>query len=110
MQLVRINANLPWRVTQDPATQRWVAACDPLEMVVEGETYSSLMEDIGDVLNALFRDLLKDGELPEFLESHGWTPNRSLAGIDPRKPVKFDVPWQPVENHNWNGQSRAVNQ
>jgi predicted RNase H-like HicB family nuclease len=87
---IEIKANLQWEYFKAKGGN-WVAVCEPLKLTVQSETYTELMEDIGDTLDALFQDLLSSNELEKFLQDHGWT----LAGQIPARdePVRFDVPF-----------------
>jgi len=92
MILVRVNANIPWMVTQ--GTTDWVAICDPLKLTVQAETYSDLMESIGETLDAVLSDLLATNELDRFLSDHGWKLITPLP--EKRKNLRFDVPFIPA--------------
>ena len=91
--LLRIDANLQWKCLQGPGGN-WVAACEPLKLTVQAETWAELMEDIALTLDAMFRDLLITDELRRFLREHGWT----LIGTIPNRPeeARFDVPFFPA--------------
>ena len=93
MQLVRIEANVPWNIT--PAREgAWIGVCEPLKLTVQADTWAELMEDIGLTLDAIMRDLLKSNELPQFLRDRGW----QMVGAPPTKQedVRFDVPFFPA--------------
>ena len=93
MQLVRVQANVPWDIVQGK-TGAWIGICEPLKLTVQAETWANLMEDIGLTLNAILQDLLKSNELPQFLKDRGW----QLVGPMPSHPeeVHFDVPFFPA--------------
>jgi predicted RNase H-like HicB family nuclease len=95
--LVRIHANLGWKVLQGKGGN-WIGVCDPLKLTVQGETWADLMENIGHTLDAVLRDLLSSNELPRFLQDHGW---QVVGGKIPERPdhpddVRFDVPFIPA--------------
>ncbi len=84
---------LPWACIRAKGGN-WVAVCDPLGLTIQSDTWVNLMEDIAHALNALFVDLLRDGELDRFLRERGWR----LVGPIPSKPddAWFDVPFEPA--------------
>ena len=92
MNIIRIEtrAELPWAVIRAKGGN-WVAACDPLGLTVQSDTWAHLMEDIAQALNALFLDLLQEGELDRFLRDRGFQAISPL----PSKPddTWFDVPF-----------------
>jgi hypothetical protein len=89
VQVVQITANnLQWKYFRDE--DQWVATCDQLRLSAVGETWNELVESIVDMMNHLFADLYKTGELPRFLSERGWSSNVTLA---PGAQVRFDVPW-----------------
>ena len=69
----------------------WVAVCESLGLTIQSETWVHLMDDIAHALNALFTDLLQEGELDRFLRERGW----QIIGPSPSKPddTWFDVPF-----------------
>jgi hypothetical protein len=72
----------------------WVATCEPLALTIQSETWAMLMEDIAQTLNALFIDLLEDGELERFLSDRGF---RVVGALPPeREDLWFDVPFNPL--------------
>jgi hypothetical protein len=72
----------------------WVAICEPFALTIQSETWALLMEDFAQTLNALFIDLLEDGELERFLSDRGF----QILGPLPPKPddIWFDVPFNPT--------------
>jgi len=90
--IVRVKAHVPWQVR--PVGDMYIGVCEPLHLTVEGDTWSNLMESIGDTLDAVMGELMKSNELPQFLQSHGW----ALITPLPAKPqdVRFDVPFIPA--------------
>ena len=95
MTIVQVEGQvrLPWAVTRAKGGN-WVAVCQPLGLTIQSDTWAHLMEDIAQALNALFVDLIQEGELDRFLREHGWR----LVGPVPSKPDEawFDVPFEPT--------------
>ena len=104
--IIRVQANVPWQVR--PIGDLWLGVCEPLNLTVQGETWADLMESIGDTLDAVMGDLMKSNELPQFLQSHGWT----LATPLPAKAqdIRFDVPFIPAMMGASNGSPGIVHQ
>jgi hypothetical protein len=106
MKIVRLNINnLQWKLLRDVPSGNWVAVCDQLGITMGGETFTELQECIGEGLNALFLDLLRDNQMDEFFRERGW----SLVPLKPDdaegQDIKFDVPWfltQATENDSAN--------
>jgi hypothetical protein len=91
MTVVEIKANLVWRCVRGRGGN-WVAVCDPVALTVQSDTWAHLMEDIAETLNAMFTDLLRSGELEQFLRDRGW---RAAGPIPTRKrDIWFDVPFR----------------
>jgi predicted RNase H-like HicB family nuclease len=93
LTVVRIQANLQWRCFTGQGGH-WIGVCEPLKLTVQGDTWAELMEDIGNTLDAMLKDLLQSNELEKFLRDHNW----SLIGPIPVRPkaVRFDVPFIPA--------------
>jgi hypothetical protein len=106
MQLIRVNANVPWTIAQGKHGA-WIGTCEPLKLTVQADTWANLMEDIGLTLNAVLQDLLRSDELPQFLRDRGW----QLVGPMPSRPeeVRFDVPFFPAMM-GANGPQRELHQ
>lgn len=92
-QIVRIQAKVDWRAVRAKGGS-WVAACDPLKITLQSETWAELMEDIALALDAMLNEMLKSNELERFLKDRGW----KLVGTVPNRPrkVRFDVPFIPA--------------
>ena len=69
----------------------FVGVCEPLKLTVEADTWGELMETIGETLDAVLVDLMKSNELPQFLNSHGWSLVTPLPAES--KGIRFDVPF-----------------
>lgn len=91
--VLRIEGNLQWTCRRATGGN-WVAACDPLKLTLQAETWGQLMEDIAYTLEAMFKDLLSSHDLERFLEDRGW----ALIGTIPtrQEEVRFDVPFFPM--------------
>jgi len=84
---------LKWRCFRGKGGN-WIGVCDPVALTIQSPTWANLMEDIGHALNAMLRDLMKSGELQQFLQDRGWR----RAGSMPKRPadVWFDIPFIPT--------------
>ena len=89
---IRVEANIAFRAYQN-RDGIWTAVCDPLGLTVEGESWSEIWQSIDESLNIMFRDLLKQRELPSFLRARGWTMIRPQP-VKPTSRVRFDVPFR----------------
>jgi hypothetical protein len=106
--LVRVHANVQWQ-WRVGSGGNYVAMCDPLKITLQAPTYSDLMEDIGNSLDALLKDLMESNELDEFMREHGWT----MSAIPTRpKDMRFDVPFSvmPLAPAGTNDSQRSVYQ
>ena len=107
--LVHIEANVPW-MWRKGSGGNYVAVCDPLKITLQATTYSELMEDIANSLDALLKDLLESHELERFMQDQGW---RAAEPI-PARPMdmRFDVPFSvvPVAMAGTNGSQRSLYQ
>lgn len=106
---VRIQANVQWQ-WRVGAGGNYVAMCDPLKITLQAPSYSELMEDIGNTLDALLKDLMESHELEQFMRDHGWS---MTAPLPPRpKDMRFDVPFSvmPLAMAGTNDSPRSVYQ
>jgi len=107
--LVRIEANVPW-MWRKGSGGNYVAMCDPLKITLQAPSYSELMGDIADSLDALLKDLIESNEFDTFLRDHGW----HLAAPIPARPedMRFDVPFSvmPMVMAGTNGSQRNLHQ
>ena len=62
---IEVQSKLVWQCLQ-AASGQWVAVCDTLKLTIQSDTFSELMEDIHQTLDAMFKDLLATGELDKF--------------------------------------------
>lgn len=90
--LIRIEAKIPWMAWQDRHSGRWIAACEPLNLVLEGQTQAELSATISEGLQLLFHDLAESGDLSEFLRARGW--RQAGQPYPEQSDVEFAVPWE----------------
>ncbi len=87
---IEVQSKLVWQCLQ-AASGQWVAVCDTLKLTIQSDTFSELMEDIHQTLDAMFKDLLATGELDKFFQDHGWKALNAIPQ-DPAE-VRFDMPF-----------------
>ena len=92
MKVVQLNGKLPWQCFRSN-TGSWIAVCDLLKVTIEAETWTLLMEGIGESINTIFKDLFESDQLNRFLREHRWKP----VGALPSSPgnICFDIPFLP---------------
>jgi hypothetical protein len=90
--LVRIDGNVQWQTLRGRGGN-WVAACQPLKITLQAETWAGLMETIAEALDALLKDLLTSHELDSFLREHGWAFVGQVQIPQHVENVRFDVPF-----------------
>ena len=97
--IVRVEArNIIWQGFQDPETGTWIGVCKALNLNAAGDTFQELQACANDAMALLFADLLKDGELQEFLRVNGWSLGTPLPA--PGTLTQFDIP------ADWNSKAR----
>ncbi len=90
--LVRVQGQINWSVQR--GAENWIAVCEPLKLTVQAQSWSEMMEDIGDTLDAILHELVGSNELDRFLQDHGW---RLITPLPEKlKNVRFDVPFIPA--------------
>ena len=92
MTTVEIQTTLEWSASQSASCDRWVAECEALGIAMEGVSLDELHSLIGETCFALFRDLLADGELDQFLRARGWSA-ANLPTDPADADVEFSIPW-----------------
>ena len=92
MTVVEINGKLPWKCFRSK-TGSWIAVCDLLKVTIEADTWALLMQDIGESVNTIFKDLFESDQLDHFLRVQEW----QSAGTLPSSPghIYFDIPFVP---------------
>ncbi|MGH9638271.1 MAG: hypothetical protein ACRD72_25840 [Candidatus Angelobacter sp.] len=96
---IKIQANVIWRAKQSSTSNRWIAVCEPMNLVLEGDSVDELRSLINETTHMLMLNLLEDNELEEFLRARGW----SAVNFPSKKPsdgVEFDVPWELLVSGN----------
>lgn len=91
MTIIQAQADVEWRSFRGRGGN-WIAICDALALTVQSDTWAHLMDDIAETLNAMFTDLLRSGELEQFLRDRGW----GTTGPIPmrKRDVWFDAPFR----------------
>jgi hypothetical protein len=93
---IQIDANIAWGMKRLPSGG-YIAVCDGLGLTVEAKDEPELRSMIEETLSILFLDIFSDGEMDQFLRSHGWMakspiPTEIQTGIE--NGVQFDVPFE----------------
>src|ERR1700679_2933565 len=89
---VSLNGQVSWQYFQSPQSGLWVAVCHPFKLTLQAKSYQELVESMSEVIDCMFRDLAKSGEIEAFLAEHGWTAQRAVPK-NPRN-LSFDIPFQ----------------
>lgn len=78
-----------------------VAACDSLNLTVQGDDYADLQAAIYEAIELLFTDLLSEGTdaFLEFLSRHGWV-SVTPPPTAPVEDLYFDLPYSVVFGHS----------
>jgi hypothetical protein len=87
--LVQIQGTMMWEGYYDLPAKTWIGICKALNLNAIGDTWPELQACANDAMEALFQDLLKTGELEEFLRVNRW---RKQGEAEPGAQVRFDVP------------------
>ena len=66
-----LSAQLAWRAWREAESQQWIGVCDALRLTALGNTWGELHQHADDIVDALFTDLLRTGDLDEYLKQ-GW--------------------------------------
>src|SRR5579864_9518525 len=88
---VQVEGPLKWRYNKSEEGP-FVAVCDALNITLESDSWSELLEDMALAIDAILKDMLATSELDRFLREHGWT----LAGPLPNRlaELQFEVPFE----------------
>lgn len=93
IQVNTVNQRVRWEFEQ-AGRDCWVAWCDPLGLTVEAKTHSELMATLQDAHDDLLVDLLRTGDLHDFLRERNWTlASRIPKGAGPDS-VRVEVPYE----------------
>lgn len=88
--LVQIEGQVQWLVARDPRDGHWFGVCPMLNLNAAGDTWTEFQECAEDAMELLFESLFENGELDEFLRSHGW---RYTPRPRPGTRVRFEIPF-----------------
>lgn len=88
--VIKIETKLLWMVAQQPSGAL-VAECEALGLVSEGSNRLDLWQNINESIQLVMNNLLRCGELDDFLRSHGWK-SVPVPGDATDGPVPFEVP------------------
>ena len=91
--LMELEAEIEWRATRSPDSNRWIGVCDAMNLVTEADSLDELHSVIHEAMQLLLIDLLEDDELDPFLRERGWRRVNASARHRGRD-VKFNFPWQ----------------
>ena len=89
--LVRIEANLIWKVALDAQAQVYVGTCEPLNLNAMGNTWAEFQECANEAIGLLLADLFEDNELEGFMRQNGWALLSEMP--PPGRTPQFDVPF-----------------
>lgn len=106
---VHIDANIGWRVYQDPQTQSWIGVCEALGQTALGDSFNDLVyEGIRSLMHELFTDLAQSNELEAFLGQHGWRLRGPMPRIGQDEQYEFDVPFHLLKDAGVGGGGSRV--
>lgn len=88
---VQVATSLRWEVTKTDEGP-FVGVCESLGIAMEGDTLDDLYASIDQSVQMVMNDLLRNGELDEFLISRGWQPIPQFPRRGTNEPVQFNVP------------------
>ena len=88
---IQIQGQIQWSVSQS-AEGRYVAVCEPMGIAMEGATLDDLVANINESIQLVMNDLLRSGELDDFLRAQGWRTAATVKRSHTGGPVSFDVP------------------
>ena len=104
---IKMQTTLEWTASQSASCNRWIAECEALGIAMEGDSLDEVYSLIGETCFALFRDLVADGELDQFLRARGWSAaNLPTGPVD--DDVEFSIPWSLVTQGNADGAERRA--
>lgn len=88
--MVSIHAAVTWRAVRSKRSPVWVGTCQDLGLVAEAESLDELYSSVMETMDLLFHDLVKEGDLDEFLSEKDWQYSGNPNVHEPR----FFIPWQ----------------
>ena len=68
---IQVESSIAWTAFES-VSGYLIAECPALGIVLEGESFEEIHSLAQETLSLLFLDLLKSGELDEFLRQRGW--------------------------------------
>ena len=89
--IVQIRGQVPWQYFQDPQSRRWIGINPLLKLTVEEESQPLLFEAMNEAATSYFQELLRSGDLPQFLREQGFGTEQPLPERETRD-VDFDIP------------------
>lgn len=95
--VIRIQGIVNWQIWRGKSGQ-WIGVCEHLKLTAQAETWSEMMENIGETIDAVMKDLLQTGDLEKFLRDHGWKPITQIPRQlrpDQIADYRFDLPFVP---------------
>ena len=96
--IVRVQGLVQWQHWQSGRSGRWIAVCEPLNLVLQGESKEELYSLIPEAVDLLMRDLVRENEIDAFLRERGWSASVP-AEVSPQE-ITFQVPWELVTRAN----------
>jgi hypothetical protein len=93
---IELGAMVQWTVSE--YADCVVARCDPLGLTAYADTLDELPDIIEETLDDLFRNLIQEGILDEFLQKRGWTKRPSVKlpqMLESDTPLR--VPWEIIQ-------------
>lgn len=106
--VVKLEANIQWHTRPSTTSARWIGVCEPMNLSMEAETLDELHSVIEETMQLVLTDLLRENELQEYLEEHGWRAS-NLDSATVNDDVAFDVPWQMITERPPLDSERRVN-
>ena len=105
--VIEVQSTLEWTAVRSNSCGKWIAECEPLDLVIEGDTLEELYSVIGEASSVLFTDLFADNELEDFLRDRGWhAVNLPSGSIAESEDLEFSVPWNLVAEGGYRGSER----
>jgi hypothetical protein len=107
--IVRIHANVAWK-WREAAGRNYVAICDSLKLTLQAPSWTDLMQDISNTMDALLKDLVESNEFEQFIQEHGWQQVSPLPANS--ADMRFEVPFSlyPLDRAAMNGSQRYLPQ
>lgn len=106
VRTVNIAANVLWRWAKSSTSERYIAICDELNLVLEADSEEELQGLIPEAMHLLMTDLLVDNEINQYLREKGWQARNLPDRLD--GDIKFDVPFELIAEGARIGSSRSA--